>query len=59
MPSTDATPTTDRATGGASKTTDTDSSEHGGGDAPTVEPRLVLDERLVEDVSIDGMCGVY
>ncbi len=23
------------------------------------EPALVLDELLVEDVSIDGMCGVY
>ena len=23
------------------------------------EPELVLDDLLVEDVSIDGMCGVY
>jgi mycofactocin precursor len=23
------------------------------------EPKLVEDELLVEDVSIDGMCGVY
>ncbi len=23
------------------------------------QPALVLDELLVEDVSIDGMCGVY
>jgi mycofactocin precursor len=25
----------------------------------TVESDLVVDELLVEDVSIDGMCGVY
>ncbi|HEY7633664.1 MAG TPA: mycofactocin precursor MftA [Thermoleophilaceae bacterium] len=33
-------------------------------EADTVEPqateeKLVLDDLLVEDVSIDGMCGVY
>jgi mycofactocin precursor len=27
--------------------------------ARPVEEELVLDELLVEDVSIDGMCGVY
>ncbi|MGO9752390.1 MAG: mycofactocin precursor MftA [Solirubrobacteraceae bacterium] len=32
-----------------------DESVTGGGS----EPALVLDELLVEDVSIDGMCGVY
>jgi len=26
---------------------------------PHAEEGLVLDELLVEDVSIDGMCGVY
>jgi mycofactocin precursor len=28
-------------------------------DRPHAENGLVLDELLVEDVSIDGMCGVY
>ncbi|MGO9973844.1 MAG: mycofactocin precursor MftA [Solirubrobacteraceae bacterium] len=32
---------------------DASSTEH------TRETALVLDELLVEDVSIDGMCGVY
>lgn len=27
--------------------------------APEAEADVVLDELLVEDVSIDGMCGVY
>jgi mycofactocin precursor len=27
--------------------------------APEPETDVVLDELLVEDVSIDGMCGVY
>jgi mycofactocin precursor len=27
--------------------------------APRPEDELVLDDLLVEDVSIDGMCGVY
>lgn len=27
--------------------------------AADVEPVLVQDDSLVEDVSIDGMCGVY
>ena len=27
--------------------------------APAPEPALVEDDLLVEDVSIDGMCGVY
>jgi mycofactocin precursor len=27
--------------------------------APQVEEELVVDDLLVEDVSIDGMCGVY
>jgi mycofactocin precursor len=26
---------------------------------PAQEPELVADDLLVEDVSIDGMCGVY
>jgi mycofactocin precursor len=26
---------------------------------PEPEPELVLDDLIVEDVSIDGMCGVY
>ena len=26
---------------------------------PEAEAEVVLDELLVEDVSIDGMCGVY
>jgi mycofactocin precursor len=28
-------------------------------EAPVAAPELVEDELLVEDVSIDGMCGVY
>lgn len=28
-------------------------------EAQAAEAALVLDELLVEDVSIDGMCGVY
>jgi mycofactocin precursor len=28
-------------------------------EAPPREEALVVDELLVEDVSIDGMCGVY
>ncbi len=28
-------------------------------DAPAGEAALVADELLVEEVSIDGMCGVY
>ena len=28
-------------------------------EAPPVEEELVEDELLVEDISIDGMCGVY
>ncbi len=27
--------------------------------APTTSPALVADDLLIEDVSIDGMCGVY
>ncbi|MHB1446480.1 MAG: mycofactocin precursor MftA [Acidimicrobiales bacterium] len=27
--------------------------------APAGEPGLVEDEMLVEEISIDGMCGVY
>ena len=27
--------------------------------AEAVEPQLVEEDLLVEDVSIDGMCGVY
>ena len=27
--------------------------------APAWEPQLVEDEMLVEEISIDGMCGVY
>jgi mycofactocin precursor len=27
--------------------------------APVASPALVADDLLVEDVSIDGMCGVY
>jgi mycofactocin precursor len=27
--------------------------------APATSPALVADDLLVEDVSIDGMCGVY
>ena len=27
--------------------------------AATAEPQLVEEDLLVEDVSIDGMCGVY
>ncbi|MGA2925968.1 MAG: mycofactocin precursor MftA [Solirubrobacteraceae bacterium] len=26
---------------------------------PEVETEIVIDDLLVEDVSIDGMCGVY
>jgi mycofactocin precursor len=26
---------------------------------PTVDTSLIADDLLVEDVSIDGMCGVY
>jgi mycofactocin precursor len=28
-------------------------------DGPEATQRLVVEELLVEDVSIDGMCGVY
>lgn len=28
-------------------------------DGPVEEPALVEEDLLVEDVSIDGMCGVY
>lgn len=28
-------------------------------DSGTVEPVLIEDELLVEEISIDGMCGVY
>ena len=28
-------------------------------EAPVEEPELAEDELLVEEVSIDGMCGVY
>jgi mycofactocin precursor len=28
-------------------------------DAEAVETELVADELLVEEISIDGMCGVY
>jgi mycofactocin precursor len=28
-------------------------------DAPVLEEALVEEDLLVEDVSIDGMCGVY
>jgi mycofactocin precursor len=27
--------------------------------APAEDPELVEDELLVEEISIDGMCGVY
>jgi mycofactocin precursor len=27
--------------------------------APTASPALVANDLLIEDVSIDGMCGVY
>ncbi len=27
--------------------------------AETVEPEMVEEELLVEEISIDGMCGVY
>ncbi len=27
--------------------------------APAAEPELVEDDVLVEEISIDGMCGVY
>ena len=30
-----------------------------GDEAPAAEPGAVLADLLVEDVSIDGMCGVY
>jgi mycofactocin precursor len=30
-----------------------------GADRPAVDADVVLDDLLVEDVSIDGMCGVY
>jgi mycofactocin precursor len=30
-----------------------------GASEPAADDDLVLDELLVEDVSIDGMCGVY
>lgn len=30
-----------------------------GAERPDVEADVVLDDLLVEDVSIDGMCGVY
>jgi mycofactocin precursor len=34
--------------------------EHAGAQrAPEAEESVVLEELLVEDVSIDGMCGVY
>jgi mycofactocin precursor len=28
-------------------------------EAPHLDPELVEEDLLVEDVSIDGMCGVY
>lgn len=28
-------------------------------ETPAAEPALVAEDLLVEDVSIDGMCGVY
>lgn len=40
-------------------TTDTDPDEISATDAVPGEPTLVEDELLVEEVSIDGMCGVY
>ena len=30
-----------------------------GAERPEVDADVVLDDLLVEDVSIDGMCGVY
>ena len=30
-----------------------------GAERPDVDADVVLDDLLVEDVSIDGMCGVY
>ena len=27
--------------------------------APTATPELLVDELLIEEISIDGMCGVY
>ena len=54
MPTPPASPSTEPAPNAPAETT---LPEREG--APTASPALVADDLLIEDVSIDGMCGVY
>jgi mycofactocin precursor len=49
---------TEQAVAEAARADEQDGCDHAGG-TPVSDEALVADELLVEEVSIDGMCGVY
>ena len=54
MPTPPIPPSTEPVPNGPAETTIPDREA-----GPTASPSLVADDLLIEDVSIDGMCGVY
>jgi mycofactocin precursor len=50
---------TEQAVVEAARAEEQDSRDHVGDGTPASDEALVAEELLVEEVSIDGMCGVY
>jgi mycofactocin precursor len=50
---------TEQAVVEAARADERDGRDRAGDDTPVSDEALVADDLLVEEVSIDGMCGVY